>query len=195
MLNKKRADFLLLQITLVNDSREEDRRKEEIFATLKDMLNQVPTASKIELFTEEFTLNKSHYQIPLVDLQDKRDTSRTSLYAKVPLVENDDVGKLAEVLRSYVSHAKGVGRTEIFTGNLGVSIIQPEKYRYEVLQAVAADVKRIKETFGDAFEVIVTGLDSRLIFQRSSISEVELYLPIGYEVFPLKGSKIMMRKE
>lgn len=190
---KKRADFLLLQISLVNDSREEDRRRDEVYNTLKAMVKGVPSNSKIELFTEEFTLSASHYQIPLVDVTEKRDTSLVTLYAKVPLAETDDVGALAESLRRFVGGIKGDGRTEIFAGDLGLSIRNPERYRYEVVSAVAADVKRLRESFGDAFEIVVVGLDSRLEWDRTSVSEVELYLPIKYEVFPVKGGKVMAK--
>jgi hypothetical protein len=192
---KKRADFLLLEISLVNDSREEEMRRTEVYTTLKALLKGVPAGSKIELFTEEFTLTPAHYQIPLFDVAEKRDTSQVTLYAKIPLSESDDVGALAESLRAYVRKIKGDGRTEIFSGELGLSIKNPEKYRYEVVQAIAADVKKLRESFGDSFEIIVTGLDGRLEWERTTVSEIELYLPMKYEVFPVKGSKVMMKEE
>jgi len=119
---KRRADFLLLQITILNDTREEERRRDEVYGTLRGMLASVPPASKIELFTEEFTLTSSHYQIPLVDVSDKRDASNVTLYAKVPLAENDDAGVLADRLREFVRSVKVHGRTEVFTGDIGLSI-------------------------------------------------------------------------
>jgi hypothetical protein len=88
-----------------------------------------------------------------------------------------------------VRSIRGDGRTEIFTGNLGLSIRNPEKYRYEVVQAVAEDVKKLREAFGDTFEIVVSGLDARLKWERSSVSEIELFLPYRYEVFPSKVSK------
>jgi len=188
---KKRADFLLLEISLVNDTREEERRRDEVYATLHTMVGGIPRDSKIELFTQEFTLSASHYQIPLVDVSQKRDTSSVTLYAKVPLSGSDDVGTLAETLRAYVRGIKGEGRTEIFSGDLGLSIRNPEKYRYEVIQAIAADVKKLRETFGDSFEVVVKGLDARLKWERASISEVELFLPFSYEVFPTRANIVL----
>jgi len=192
---KKRADFLLLQISLVNDTRETEKRRDEVYSTLKTMVTNVPKGSKIELFTEEFTLTPQHYQIPLIDVAEKRDTSRVTLYAKIPLGDGDDVGALSAALRSFVRSIQGDGRTEVFTGDLGLSIKNPERYRYEVVQAIANDVKKLRETFGDGFEIVVKGLDSRLKWERSSISEVELFLPFTYEVFPIKGSKMMMNEK
>ena len=187
---KRRADFLLLEISLVNDTREEERRRDEVYATLRGMVAGVPKNSKIELFTEEFTLSASHYQIPIVDVAEKRDTSRVTLYAKVPLTESDDVGTLAETLRTFVRSIHVEGRSEIISGDLGLSIKNPEKYRYEVIQAIAADVKKLREAFGESFEITVKGLDGRLRWQRSSVSEVELFLPFSYEVFPVKATKV-----
>ena len=187
---KRRADFLLLQITIVNDTREEEKRRDEVYATLRGMIAGIPKDSKIELFTEEFTLSPTHYQLPLVEVADKRDTTNVTLFAKVPLVESDDAGVLADKLRVFVRSVKVQGRTEVFTGDIGLSIRNPEKYRYEVVQAIAADVKKLREAFGDSFEIIVKGLDARLQWQRSSVSEVELFLPFKYELFPVKMSKI-----
>jgi len=187
---KRRADFLLLQINVVNDTREEEKRRDEVYATLSGMVAGIPKDSKIELFTEEFTLTSTHCQIPLVDVLGKRDASSVTLYAKTPLADGDDAGVLSEKLRAFVRSVKVQGRTEVFTGNIGLSIKNPEKYRYEVIQAIAADVKKLREAFGDTFEITVRGLDARLQWQRSSISEVELYLPFKYELFPVKMSKV-----
>jgi hypothetical protein len=188
---KRRADFLLLQITVVNDTREEEKRRDEVYATLRGMVSSIPSGSKIELFTEEFTLSATHFQIPLVDVADKRDASNVTLFAKVPLSDGDDAGTLAETLRSFVRSVKVQGRTEVFSGDIGLSIKNPEKYRYEVVQAIAADVKRIREAFGDSFEITVKGLDARLEWQRSSVSEVELFLPFKYEIFPVRAQKVV----
>lgn len=188
---KKRADFLLLEISLVNDAREPELRRDEVYTTLRSMIGGVPKASNIELFTEEFTLTTNHYQIPLREMFERGYNSRGTLYAKVPLSESDDVDSLADTLRSYVKTIKGDGHTKIFAGNLGLSIRNPEKYRYDVIQAIATDVKKLRDMFGDGFEIVVKGLDTRLKWERSSISEVELYLPFRYEVFPIKAGKVL----
>lgn len=187
---KRRADFLLLQITIVNDTREEERRRDEVYGTLRGMLTSIPSDSKIELFTEEFALTPSHFQIPLVDVADKRDASNVTLFAKVPLGEADDAGVLADRLRAFVRSVKVQGRTEVFTGDVGLSIKNPERYRYEVIAAIATDVRKLREAFGDTFEIIVRGMDARLQWQRSSAAEVELYLPFKYELFPVKMGKV-----
>ena len=188
---KKRADFLLLEILVANNARDAGLRRDEIYATLRSMISGVPKASKIELFTGEFTLTANHYQIPLREVFERGSTSRGTLYAKVPLGESDDVDSLADTLRSFVKTIKGEGHTEIFAGNLGLSIRNPEKYRYEVIQAIATDVKKLRDMFGDGFEIVVKGLDARLKWERSSISEVELSLPFRYEVFPIKAGKVL----
>ncbi len=186
---KRRADFLLLQISVVNDTREEERRRDEVYATLKGMVSAIPADSKIVLFTEDFTLTPSHYQIPLVDVADKRDASNVTLYAKVPISDSDDAGTLSEKLRAYVRSVKIQGRTEVFSGDIGLSIKNPERYRYDVIQAIANDARKIRDSFGDSFEIVVRGLDARLQWQRVSVSEVELYLPFKYDVFPVRIQK------
>jgi len=191
---KRQADYLLLELTLANDTREEEKRRDEVYETLRGMVTSIPAGSKVELFTEEFTLTSTRFQIPLADIEKKRDASSVTLYAKVPLAVGDDAGVLSDKLRAFVRSVKVQGRTEVFTGDIGLSIKNPEKYRYEVIQAIAADVKKLRDAFGDSFEITVEGLDGRLQWRRSSISEVELFLPFKYEVFPVKMAQVQSTK-
>ena len=95
----------------------------------------------------------------------------------------------ASTSAALMSQLGSIGATSALSG--GLSIKNPEKYRYEVIRAIAADVQKLREAFGDTFEVTVKGLDARLRWQRSSVSEVELFLPFSYEVFPVKATKVV----
>lgn len=188
---KKRADFLLLAISLTNDTQEPEHRRDEVYITLRSMISGVPKASGIELLTDDNVLTADNYNIPLTPLAGRIYVSRVALYARVPLGESDDVGSVAEMLHAFAKSIKGAGRTEVAIGALGMGIRNPEKYRYDVIQAIAADVKKLRDMFGDGFEIVVKGLDTRLQWQRSSVSEVEFYLPFKYEVYPVKSGKVL----
>jgi hypothetical protein len=189
---KKTGDYLLLDIQLTNDTRDPERRRAEVYDTIKSILQASTDIPKMEISTAEMVLNTQNYQVRLQDAQAKADTSTVELYLKLPLTASDDVGALTNRLRQFAQKIRIVGRTEVFAGEIGISVKNPERFRYEVISKVAEDVKKMKELFGDSFEIVVKGLDQRLKWQRSSISELEFYIPYTYEVFPVKGSKMLM---
>ncbi|HZP61168.1 MAG TPA: hypothetical protein VFB27_12665 [Opitutaceae bacterium] len=189
---RKPGDFLLLQIQLTNDTRDPDKRRAELYDTIKTILNASAAIEKMEISSVDMILNGQNYQINLQDAQSKSDTSTAELYLKLPLSSTDDVGALTGRLHKFAREIKVVGRTEIFPGEIGISVKNPEKFRTEVIAKVAEDVKKMRELFGDSFEIVVKGLDQRLRWQRVSVSELEFYIPYSYEVFPNRGSKMLI---
>lgn len=91
-----------------------------------------------------------------------------------------------EKLRRFAESTTVVGRNEVFPNQIGISIVDPEKYRYAVLEAIAEDLKRTKEIFGNDHKVIISGLDQRVQWKRTSISEIEIYIHYEFIVAPLK---------
>src|SRR5436190_447228 len=66
------GDYLLQPITLINDTRSEDGRKREIYATIQKML--AATGKRFELVFDDsypLLLNAQNYQVPL-GKEDKR---------------------------------------------------------------------------------------------------------------------------
>lgn len=189
---RKTGDYLLLQLELTNDTRDPDKRRDEIYETIKGMLAQGGQVAKLEISTREMVLNAANYQTRLELSPEKSDTSKVELLLKLPLTGADDVSALTAQLRSFAKKIHVIGRTEVFPGEIGISVRTPERFRYEVIAKVAEDVKRLKELFGNGFEIIVRGLDQRLRWQRASISELELYLPYSYEVYPKDAEKMVV---
>lgn len=189
---KKTGDFLLLAVHLTNDTRDPDKRRGEVYDTIKTIITASATIPKMEISSVEMVLNSQNYQVRLQESQGKADTSSVELYLKLPLAAGEDVGALSNKLRVFAQALHIVGRTEIFPGEIGISVKNPERFRYEVIAKLAEDVKKMRELFGDSFEIVVKGLDQRLKWQRSSVSELEFYIPYTYEVFPVKGGKMLI---
>lgn len=191
---RKVADFLLLQVELVNDTRDADKRRDELYETVKGIIGAASRVKSLEISTREMTLSLQNYQVRLDGKTDKADTSTVELLFKVPLGPNDDVVALTAQLRQFSRQVKVVGRTEIFPGEIGISVKTPERFRYEVVEQIAGDVQKMKQLFGASFDILVKGLDQRLHWRRASVSELELYLPYSYDVLPAKGVPFVVRE-
>lgn len=184
---RKTGDYLLLQVNMVNDTRDPDKRRLEMYDTVKGIISAASEVSNLEVSTREMVLSLQNYQVRLEDQHDKADASSVELLFKLPLLPSDDVAALTSKLRQFSRKVQVVGRTEVFSGEIGISMKNPERFRYEVISKIAEDVKKLKGLFGDGFEILVKGLDQRLQWRRATISEIELYLPYSYEVLPSKA--------
>ncbi|MGQ0801565.1 MAG: hypothetical protein ACT4NL_15815 [Pseudomarimonas sp.] len=54
---------------------------------------------------------------------------------------------------------------------------KPERYRYELIEAIAADSLKIRESVGAGCKVDLDGLNSRIEWERVGPTELLLYVP------------------
>ena len=182
----KKADFLVQNIRLVNDSRSPDLRKTEIIETIENLIQRSRSMEGMALsygrgFLEPINLDDESLQL-LADRQ-RIDTSYIDIYAKIAL--DPDRSSKAQIadLREFISGAKKAGRTEILPlGDIGLSIVGPEQYRYEIIEKIAAENAKISRAMNTACKVTIGGLEGRVQWERTSVSELTLYIPYGMEV-------------
>jgi hypothetical protein len=181
---EKRADFLVQQISLTNDTRAEDARRKELYQAIRDLLTDAAKKPGIALgYGEEFLIpiTLQDYEIPLDSSGKRPDTSTTELYVKLALGQNDDVTKALGVLAAFISKARVSGRTEIEPQDeVALSVVNPERYRYEIIAQISADAKKLQTAIGSQCRVSISGLSNRVSWQRSDVSQLTLYIP--YEV-------------
>jgi hypothetical protein len=79
---------------------------------------------------------------------------------------------------TFVRDAKMVGRTSIEpSGDVALSVVNPERYRGEIIAALALTVKDLRGAFGEKCSMNLGDFAGRLQWQRSDVSELTLYLP------------------
>jgi hypothetical protein len=183
---RKPADFLVQGIRLVNDSRSPDLRKSEIIGTIDGLLKRAAELRNVALsYGEGFLvpIDLSSDALQIIEDQKRSDTSVVNIYVKVTLTEKDDTKKRISDLRAFIKQAKLVGRTEIEpTGDVGLSIVNPEKYRSELLGRIAEDNVNVSRAMGKKCDVTVGGLERRIEWQRTGVAELTLYIPYSVEI-------------
>jgi hypothetical protein len=183
---RKPADYLVQGIRLINDSRSPDLRRTEIIGTIDSLLKRAADLRNVALsYGEGFLvpIDLSGDALQMIEEQKKSDTSVVDIYVKVTLTEKDDTKKRIADLRAFIKQAKLVGRTEIEpTGDIGLSVVNPEKYRAELLAKIAADNFGLSQAMGKNCDVAVSGLERRTEWQRTGVAELTLYIPYGVEI-------------
>ena len=183
---ERRADFLVQRIRLTNDTRAEDARTKELHQTIRDMLSDAAKRPGIALsYGDEFLIpiTPTAYEVPLTAGGKRADTSSTSIYVKMALGEKDNVPEAIAVLRGFIRKARVSGRTEIESeGDVGLSLVTPEKYRYTIIGKITEDSKKLHTVVGTQCKIRLSGLSNRVSWQRSDVSELTLYIPYQVEL-------------
>jgi len=178
---ERRADFLVQRIRLTNDTRAAEGRTKELYQTIRDMLADAAKGPGIALsYGDDFLIpiTSSNYEVPLDKGAKRPDTSATELYVKMALGQKDNVQKAMAELSAFIKKARVSGRTEVeAAGDVGLSLVTPEKYRYDIIARITEDAKRLQAAVGSQCKVEISGLSNRVSWQRSDISELTLYIP------------------
>lgn len=183
---KKNADFLIQNIRLINDSRSPELRRKEIIATIDNLLKAARKAEGIELsygegFLIPVKLNDDSLQ--LIEDRKRADTSYVDIVVKVAYDGSRSPKQQIVKLRDFIADAELDSRTEVESiGDIGLSIIGPEQFRYEILKKIAVENQKIKEVIGGSCEMTISGLEGLIEWERTGIAELTLYISYETEV-------------
>jgi len=182
----KQADFLVQNIRLTNDSRSPDLRKVEIVETIEHLIERSESMDGMALsygsgFLEPINLTDESLQ--LIEDRQRIDTSYIDIFAKVAFTANRDSKSQIGDLKEFISGVEKKGRTEIIPlGDIGLSIIGPEQYRYEIIQKIAGENARISEAMNADCDISIGGLEGRVEWERTGVSELTLFIPYGLDI-------------
>lgn len=178
---QRRGDFLVQRIRLTNDTRAEEARIDELRQTIRDMVSDASKKPGIALsHGDEFLMpiTSTAVDVALSPGGKRADTSTTSIYVKMALREKDNVPAAIASLNGFIKKARVSGRTEIEPeGEVGLSLVTPEKYRYDIISRITADARKLRDAVGDKCRIELSGLANRVSWQRSDVSELTLYIP------------------
>ena len=178
---ERRADFLVQRIRLTNDTRAEDARVKELHQTIRDMVADAAKRPGMALsYGDEFliAITATDYEVPLGKGAKRADTSSTEIYVKLALGARDNVQESIAALNAFIRKARVSGRTEIEPADdVGLSLVSPEKYRYDIIAKITEDAKKLQATLAAQCKVEISGLSNRVSWQRSDVSELTLYIP------------------
>jgi len=187
---KRTADYAVQMVRVVGDTRDADKRREEVYAMVR---NAVELAGKhgVELSTGNYIIEPvtlaNYTNLPLAG-DGRADTSVATFLVKVRLEPGMDSKAALGRISKFIAAVPAVGRAEIkATGELTLSVVNPDQYRGQIIDLLAADAKGSAAKFGDDYGVQISGLDKPVEWARGSLTEVFLYLPVEYVIRP-KGN-------
>ena len=182
---KRMADYIVLPVRAVNDTRDATTRQNDLNATIR---NAIATADKagVELAIGDYVLERLTLAntTRLTFSGDGRpDTSQTMFLAKIRVTPGMDLNSARERIDQYLAAVSKAGRSRIQSwGEPTLSVVNPDQYRPQIIDLIAADAAASAAKFGPGYGVEVSGLDRPVEWARAGPVEVFLYLPAAYTV-------------
>lgn len=181
---KRRADYIVIMVSFISDSRDALVRRQEIHAMMLDALSKSEAAG-LGLATGNPVLvpvTRANYQNIALQYAGREDTSKADIMINVPLT-----GTPAEAEKrvdSFIGSLKRQGRGTI-TKSYGTRLVglrNPEQYRAQIVRLIAEDVRTNTEVFGPDYRGAVDGIDKPVQWTQVSEAEVFIYLPYTYRI-------------
>jgi hypothetical protein len=187
---RRTADYAIQEVVVAGDTRETEKRREEIFQMVRGALELAAKRPGIELATGEMIvepLTLANYRnLPLTN-DNRPDTDRTNFLVKTRLTAGTDTKAALERIAAFVKAVPTVGRAEMrSSGDLTLSVVGPDQYRGQIVDLVAADARATAARLGPDYAVDAKGLDRPVEWARASLTEVFLYVPYSYSVVPAR---------
>jgi hypothetical protein len=184
---RRTADFLVQQVTIRGDTRDQKQRRQEIHEMLA---RAIALASKhgVELAFGDYILTPLTAATvdDLVIKNDTRpDSERVDFLVKAPLAGKESGTAAEQRISDYVEAVPEVGRAQMDeSGDATLSVVGLDSYRGQIADKVAEDARAMAARMGEGYAVKVEGLNMPVQWARSGASEVMLYIPYKLVVVP-----------
>lgn len=186
----RRADELSVSIRVECDTRDRVMRIQELRQTLINLSRRAARRSDFDLgvtvdrenLEGEVIVDLTEAQINSMDFQRgyRPDTSVADVSLVTPIGADDTPAQLEARLEAFLESVELVGRTTMSEDMEEAALVitgGPERYRLDMLAAIAANARDTQAAFGDRFTVQIGGLENAMRWQRADALDLNIYLP------------------
>jgi len=188
IFEKRRADFVIVELEVRSDTRDYSTRRNEIRDALRALEGRARQGSTTLVLTDEenglvrpFSLASAE---EIIRGDNRPDSSVITIRLRTPVGADDTLEAINERLERFVSGATKPGRVEMEMGDGELTLVDPEQYREGLVRAIAADGQAAAAAFGAGYGVVVTGLDRRVAWQRTGDLELTLFINYAMSIGP-----------
>lgn len=184
---RKRADNLIIEVTVVCDTRDESQRRTELKQTLRNLIRAAAADKGIELGLGEEVVGAFDETMldAVIAPAGKPDTSRAAFLIKTAVTPSDTFDAATGRIKAFVKNTPKVGRSEVLLDkDWQLTLVNPGQYQPDVVRLVAEDARRTAGLFGDGYGVEVTGLQLPVSWYQAGPLDLALYIPYRLTVRP-----------
>jgi len=184
----KRADHLITRVRVTCDTRELSKRRDELKATLRNMISEAKRSETISLGLGDSVLgelNEGNFDAIIVP-DSRADTSQAFVIVKTTISSTDTFNSATDRIKNFIEKSEKVGRTEVLRDeHWDLTLIGPEKYRDVLIAQIVAQSKKTADLFGPGYSISVDGLEHPVSWYQKGPLDLALYIPYMLHVAPL----------
>lgn len=184
---RRRADFAIQELTITGDTRDEAKRHTEMFDMLRAAITQA-SRNGVQLATGDTVvepLTIENYRDLTLKKDSRPDAEKLQFLVKAPLGAGTDAKAALDRIDAFVKAVPTVGRALMEkSDDLTLSIVAPDQYRPQIVQAVADDARQMAARFGPDYAVEARGIERPVEWTRAGLTDVLLYIPYQLTVVP-----------
>jgi hypothetical protein len=184
----KRADHLITKVRVTCDTRELSQRKEELKATLRNMIKSAAQTHSISLGLGDQILGElteSNFD-DIVEPDTRPDTSQAYVVVETEVLKTDTFNSATARVKEFVDKTTKVGRAEILLeSRWDLTLIGPEQYRDNLVTQIVADAKHTADLFGSGYGITIEGLERPVSWYQKGPLDLALYIPYTLHIAPL----------
>lgn len=184
---RRAADFLVQEVAIRGDTRDQAQRRREIRTMLSDAIRRADAAG-VELAFGDFVLTRltsANAEEVTLSGDGRPDSEQVRFLVKARL-GGTQTGEAAErQIARFVDGVPEVGRAQMdVIGDSTLSIVSPDNYRPQIADEIGRDAQAMAQRIGDGYAVEVEGLNMPVQWARSGPGEVLLYVPYRLTIVP-----------
>lgn len=186
----KRADHLITSVRVTCDTRDAAQRREELKATLRNMISAAGRSQMMSLGLGDSVLGElKESNFDEIILPDSRpDTSRAVVVVKTTISADDTYESATARVKAFIEKTTKVGRTEVLRQDTwSLTLIGPEQYHDALIARIAAESKKAAASFGPGYGVSIDGLERPVSWYQKGPLDLALYVPYSLHVAPLSA--------
>lgn len=190
----RRADFVIAEISISSDTRDEAQRNQEVRQALQSLTRFANRDARISvaLIEEDSEEGGQSRVIPytvekaMESLRNagRPDTSMVSISVRTRVTAEDTRESVEERVDNFVSDIPRPGRVEVSVGGSQLSLTDPRQYRPQLVAAIAADANSVASALGQGYGATLTGLENPIAWRRAGDLDLRLFVPYSMTIIP-----------
>jgi hypothetical protein len=186
----KRADHLITKVRVTCDTRDLNQRREELKATLRNMIKAAAQTQTISLGLGDQVLgelSEAHFD-DIIEPDTRPDTNQAFVIIKTLVAKADTFNSATARVKDFIAKTTKVGRTEILLeSRWDLTVIGPEQNRDTLVTRIVADAKHNADLFGSGYGITIEGLERPVSWYQKDPLDLALYIPYTLHIAPLSS--------
>ncbi len=183
----RRADFVLADLRVSSDSRDEPTRRQEVQRTLQNLADRARGGAVTLALQQDDTVRPFSMELAMRLLTGggRQDTSQVIVNIRTAVRGDDTLDTARQRFRAFAASVRGEGRAMVdMPGDLGLTLRDVPQYRAPLIDAIVGDARDIAQRLGTGYRAELTGLENPVAWRKSGDLQLTLFIDYRVRVVP-----------